>query len=65
MEIEEIIINLLRLGLFAASYFLVPRHFIQAKIAWETGNHKQLKKSINFIWFGIISGLMAIKTMGR
>jgi hypothetical protein len=65
MEIEQATIDLLRLGAFAASFILVPRHFIKVKIAWDTGNHEQLKRSITFVWFGIICGLFALKTVGR
>lgn len=65
MQFEQIVIDLIRLGLFFASFFLIPRYFVQAKVAWQSDNHKQLKKSITFVWLGILLGLMAIGNMRR
>jgi len=65
MEVEYIIIWIVRLGLLTLSIFLLPRQLMKAKIAWDNRNEKQFNRAVSYVWGAILFGLIAIQNLRR
>lgn len=64
MEIEYVIIYAVRLALLIGSGCLIPNQIIKAKTAWMKGDDIELKRSIGYIWAGILFLLLAVQSFG-
>ncbi|EKE08348.1 MAG: hypothetical protein ACD_17C00217G0002 [uncultured bacterium] len=63
MEIEYVVIWMVRLGLLILSTFLLPRQLMQAKVAWDNRNKKQFNRAVSYVWGAILFGLIAIQNL--
>jgi len=54
VEIEYIIIWIVRLGLLFLSTLLLPRQLIKAKIAWDNRNEKQFNRAVSYVWGAVL-----------
>jgi hypothetical protein len=63
MEIEYIIIWIVRLGLLILSTLLLPRQLMKAKVAWDNRNKKQFNRAVSYVWGAVLFGLIAIQNL--
>jgi hypothetical protein len=61
VDIEYIILSLVRLGLLFFSFFALSRCVLMIKIAWKENNHKKMRRGISLLWGGVLAGCVFLK----
>jgi hypothetical protein len=64
MEQSYIIFSVVRLGLLLFSLLALPPGILTLKTAWQTNDHKKMRRGIAFIWGAILAGCLFVKMFG-
>ena len=65
MERGYIVFSLVRLGLLLFSFFALPPSILMLKTAWQTNDHKKMRRGIALLWGAVLAGLLFLKMFGR
>jgi hypothetical protein len=61
MEWSYIIFSVVRLGLLLFSLLMLPSSLVMLKTAWQTNDHKKMRKAATLLWGAILAGCLFIK----
>jgi hypothetical protein len=61
---EYVILSLVRLGILAFSFFVLPQGMVMIQAAWHANDHKKMRRGVSLLWGGIIAGCVFLKMFG-
>jgi hypothetical protein len=61
MEQNYIVLSVIRLGLLLFSLLALPPSLLMLKIAWQTNDHKKMRRGATLLWGAILAGCLFIK----
>lgn len=57
MNIEYVILSVIRLGLLLFSFFALSRCVLVIKVAWQENNQKKMNKRVSLLWGDLLLGV--------
>lgn len=61
MEKNYIIFAAVRFGILLFSFLSLPPSILMIKTAWQTNDHKKMKRGVSLLWGAILAGCLFIK----
>ncbi len=64
MEQGYVVFAVVRLGLLLFSLLALPPSLLTLKTAWQTNDHKKMRRGATLLWSAILAGCLFIKMFG-